>query len=310
MSEWEAVTPVLVIGGAVGDLVMTLPRLPTSGEDIEAQPQARQIGGCAFNVARALVRLETPVINGMPVGNGEWGAAAEAAMGELGLEVLLRHGQMDNGWCLALVEPDGERTFITVSGCESQWNKAQLATLPLTEHTLIYASGYELAGESGEALREWLTRMPFDQPRLIDPGPRIAQLSEDFFAMLSDSHTLLTLNRDEVAALCGAGDAVEAAHRYAAAHNLTLICRLDRDGAWICDGRTPPLHVPAYPVDVVDTIGAGDAHCAGLLAGLSAGWPLPQAVDLANRVAACVVASLGAANPPDWQQLQQRFPQA
>ena len=131
MSEWEAVTPVLVIGGAVGDLVMTLPRLPTSGEDIEAQPQARQIGGCAFNVARALVRLETPVINGMPVGNGEWGSAVEAAMGELGLEVLLRHGQMDNGWCLALVEPNGERTFITVSGCESQWNKAQLATLPL-----------------------------------------------------------------------------------------------------------------------------------------------------------------------------------
>ncbi|RTF41875.1 ribokinase, partial [Serratia marcescens] len=43
---------------------------------------------------------------------------------------------------------------------------------------------------------------------------------------------------------------------------------------------------------------------------LSAGWPLPQAVDLANRVAACVVASLGAANPPDQQQLQQRFPQA
>ena len=178
-----------VIGGAVGDLVMTLPRLPTSGEDIEAQPQARQIGGCAFNVARALVRPETPVINGMPVGNGEWGAAVEAAMGELDLEVLLRHGQMDNGWCPALVEPNGERTFITVSGCESQWNKAQLATLPLTEHTLIYASGYELAGESGEALREWLTRMPFDQPRLIDPGPRIAQLSEDFFAMLSDSHT-------------------------------------------------------------------------------------------------------------------------
>lgn len=53
MNEWEAVTPVLVMGGAVGDLVMTLPRLPTSGEDIEAQPQARQIGGCAFNVARA-----------------------------------------------------------------------------------------------------------------------------------------------------------------------------------------------------------------------------------------------------------------
>ena len=74
------------------------------------------------------------MINGMPVGNGEWGAAVEAAMGELDLEVLLRR---PDGQRLvpALVEPNGERTFITVSGCESQWNKAQLATLPLTEHT-------------------------------------------------------------------------------------------------------------------------------------------------------------------------------
>jgi sugar/nucleoside kinase (ribokinase family) len=45
-----------------------------------------------------------------------------------------------------------------------------------------------------------------------------------------------------------------------------------------------------------------------VLAGLSAGLPLVQAVDLANRVAACVVASRGAAGAPDWQQLQQRFP--
>lgn len=310
MSEFSAVTPVLVLGGAVGDLVMTLPRLPVSGEDIEARPQGRQIGGCAFNVARVLCRLGVPVVNGMLVGNGEWGVAVEAAMQALGLPVLLRHGQMDNGWCLALAEPNGERTFITVSGCEAQWNKAQLATLPLTPETLVYANGYELVGEPGAALREWLTRLPFDQYRLIDPGPRVGLLGEEFFAMLSDSHTLLTLNRDEVATLCGDGDPVEAAQRYAAARNFTLICRLDSDGAWICDGKHPPQHIAAYPVEVVDTIGAGDAHCAGLLAALSAGWPLPQAVDLANRVAACVVASRGADAAPDWAQLRQRFPEA
>lgn len=310
MSEFSAVTPVLVLGGAVGDLVMTLPRLPVSGEDIAARPQGRQIGGCAFNVARVLCRLGVPVVNGMPVGNGEWGVAVEAAMQALGLPVLLRHGQMDNGWCLALAEPNGERTFITVSGCEAQWNKAQLATLPLTPETLVYANGYELVGEPGAALREWLTRLPFDQYRLIDPGPRVGLLGEEFFAMLSDSHTLLTLNRDEVATLCGDGEPVEAAQRYAAARNFTLICRLDSDGAWICDGKHPPQHIAAYPVEVVDTIGAGDAHSAGLLAALSAGWPLPQAVDLANRVAACVVAGRGADAAPDWAQLRQRFPEA
>ncbi|WON76456.1 PfkB family carbohydrate kinase [Serratia sp. UGAL515B_01] len=308
MSDFVAVTPILVVGGAVGDIVLTLLNLPISGQDIEAQPQERQIGGCAFNVARALRCLNVPVVNGIPVGNGEWGSAIEAAMQQLDLPVLLRHGQKDNGWCLALVEPSGERTFITVTGCETQWNKAQLATLPLTPETVVYANGCEMVGEPGEALREWLTRLPFDQWRLIDPGPRIGQLDESFFAMLSDSNTLLTLNRDEVTILCGEGDPVSTAQRYAASHNITLICRLDRDGAWICDGRNAPHHVPVYPVEVVDTIGAGDAHCAGLLAGLSAGWPLPQAVDLANRVAAYIVAHRGAAGAPDWQQLQQRFP--
>lgn len=308
MNEFTAVKPILVVGGAVGDIVLTLPHLPTSGADIAAQLQARQIGGCAFNVARALRHLHVPVINGIAVGNGDWGAAIEAAMQQLDLPVLLRHSQIDNGWCLALVEPNGERTFVTVAGCEALWNKAQLATLPLAAETVVYANGYELVGESGKALREWLTHLPFDQWRLLDPGPRVGQLSEAFFAMLRDSHTLLTLNRNEVAILCGEGDSVSTAQRYAATHNMTLICRLDRDGAWICNGHNQPQHVPAYPVEVVDTIGAGDAHCAGLLAGLSAGWPLPQAVDLGNRVAACVVASRGAAGAPDWQQLQQRFP--
>ncbi|MEX0634110.1 PfkB family carbohydrate kinase [Serratia ureilytica] len=97
--------------------------------------------------------------------------------------------------------------------------------------------------------------------------------------------------------------------RYAAARNLTLICRPDRYGAWICDGRHAAARA-RLSVDVVDTIGAGDAHCAGLLAGCPPAGRCRRRSILANRVAACVVASLGAANPPDRQQLQQRFLQA
>jgi len=308
MKEFNAIKPILVIGGAVGDVVLSLDALPRSGGDSAAREEGRQIGGCAFNVARGLSRLRAPVINGMPVGNGAWGQAVEAAMTELDLPVLLRHPTMDNGWCLALVEPQGERTFISVTGCEAQWNKAQLNSLPLTPESIVYVNGYELAEASGIALRDWLTRLPFDQWRLVDPGPRIDQLDDSFWHLLSDSRTLLTLNRDEVSQLCGGEEPVSAAQAFAQQHKITLICRLDSQGAWICDGINAPQHIPAYPVEVVDSIGAGDAHCAGLLAGLSAGWSLAESVDLANRVAACVVASVGAQGAPDWQQLQQRFP--
>ena len=40
----------------------------------------------------------------------------------------------------------------------------------------------------------------------------------------------------------------------------------------------------------VDTIGAGDCHAGPVLAGLKLGWPLVEAVDLANAMAARVVA--------------------
>ncbi len=83
---------------------MTLPRLPTSGEDIEPS-RRRGKSAAARSTWRALVRTETPVINGMPVGNGEWGAAVEAAMGELDLEVLLRR-------------PDGQRLVHGAGGAK------------------------------------------------------------------------------------------------------------------------------------------------------------------------------------------------
>ena len=44
---------------------------------------------------------------------------------------------------------------------------------------------------------------------------------------------------------------------------------------------------------MVDTIGAGDSHAGGTLAGLAAGWSLPESVQLGNAVAAWVVSHRG-----------------
>ncbi|MFA1238961.1 PfkB family carbohydrate kinase [Serratia odorifera] len=286
MTEFNPLSPVLVLGGAIAEAELRLPQLPRSAQPQAATAQQQQVGGSAFRVAGLLRQLDVPVINGMPVGNGPWAAAIATAMNTLNLPVLLHHGQMDNGWRLTLTGENGEHSVITVAGCETQWNKAQLATLPLTPETLVYLNGDPLTGESGEVLREWLTRLPYDQWRLLAPGPQLEQLGEDFFAMLSDSHTLLSLDRQETALLCGAGNAVEVAQRYAAAHNISLICRLAEEGVWICSGKSAPQHCALDAASGAEALDNVDAHCAGLLAGLSAGWTLPQAVELANRVAA------------------------
>ena len=78
-------------------------------------------------------------------------------------------------------------------------------------------------------------------------------------------------------------------------------------------GRTTTTHCPAEPVKIVDTVGAGDAFMAGLLAGLwEAGRLLPpglaelgeaelgRALRLAARVAALTCARRGA--DPPWRR--------
>ena len=58
------------------------------------------------------------------------------------------------------------------------------------------------------------------------------------------------------------------------------------------------IEAPGYPVQVVDTVGAGDAFAAAFLHGLGSGWPTPRVADFANRVGALVASRRGAI--PDW----------
>lgn len=82
--------------------------------------------------------------------------------GERGLISLIDNAEGDNGWCLALVEPDGERTFMSFSGVENQWNREWLARLTVAPGSLLYFSGYQLASPCGELLVEWLEELQDD----------------------------------------------------------------------------------------------------------------------------------------------------
>ncbi|AKH63275.1 MULTISPECIES: PfkB family carbohydrate kinase [Photorhabdus] len=297
--------PITVIGAAAGDIVLSLPRLPRSGEDQEAKEIDQQIGGSGFNVARALARLQIPVVNGIPVGNGYWGKRITKEMQALGLEVTLTNSLLDNGWCLAMVEPDGERSFVSVSGCEVDWSSAMLSAIALPEKGYIYSSGYVMVSKTTAILCDWLLASPPGQTLLLDFGPRLPNIDSAFIDALPVGRTILTLNRDEMTMLCGEGDPVVQASNYSNKRKITIICRLGLQGTWICLPDRDPEYVAAYKVKVVDTIGAGDAHSSGMLAGLSQGMSLKDAVELGNRVAAIVVSRSGAAGAPTIKELKE-----
>jgi hypothetical protein len=68
----------------------------------------------------------------------------------------------------------------------------------------------------------------------------------------------------------------------------TIIVKQAESGATGND-HTQTLHIPAYPVAPINTVGAGDSFNAGFLKALSLGKNLEEAVRFANATAALVI---------------------
>jgi ribokinase len=105
---------------------------------------------------------------------------------------------------------------------------------------------------------------------------------------------VLAYSADSGAARAGAeveSLAREAARRISAQHPRALISiTAGAAGSWAWSGARL-THQPALPVKVAGTSGAGDAHFAGLLAGLSAGLDLADSQVLAALMGAASVTS-------------------
>ncbi|MGY5633749.1 carbohydrate kinase family protein [Streptomyces sp. UC1A3] len=80
-----------------------------------------------------------------------------------------------------------------------------------------------------------------------------------------------------------------------------MVVKRGGEGAAFRDGDGSRHTVPALRVPVRDTVGAGDAFCAGYLSGLLDGLTPERRLDRANTLGAFAVASDG-----DWEGLPRR----
>lgn len=91
--------------------------------------------------------------------------------------------------------------------------------------------------------------------------------------------TLFLPNENEARSIAGTGSVEEAARRLAA-HGPTVAVKLGGDGALVCTGQAMS-GAPALPVEVVDTVGAGDSFDAGYVYGFLRGWEPERCLGLA-----------------------------
>ena len=73
----------------------------------------------------------------------------------------------------------------------------------------------------------------------------------------------------------------------------TIVRKLGPDGVSVTLPEKDPIIVPGYPVEVLNTVGAGDSFASGLLYGRSQGWDWYKSARFANACGALVVTRHG-----------------
>lgn len=291
--------PSLVIGSSCVDVILNMDHLPVMAEDINPTGQAISVGGCAYNVAYMMRLLGADHVFISPIGGGLFGDYVSRHFAKNGIPVTVRVPDKENGCCYCLVEKGGERTFLSYHGVEYTFEKSWMAPYPAGTFRYAYVCGLEVEEPTGENLVSYLEEHP-EMEVLFAPGPRNRWIGNEKLERMLALHPILHINEQEAAELGGEENYRSAAENLRRRTQNTVIVTLGAEGAYCRKGDGEDFLIPGEKVDqVADTIGAGDAHAGTVLACLTRGMELEEAVGYANRVAAAVIQVRGASLPPE-----------
>lgn len=259
----------LVLGAAIVDIIMKIPKLPKSGEDVLCTERKVTVGGCAYNVANILRGFNVDHDLFVPIGSGMYADIIRKTLNEDGYDVLISDSEMDNGYCLCLVEDDGERTFITVKGIEGVHKNEWFNSLNMSEYENIYVAGYQVCEDKHDIIANWLIEQK-NKNIFFAPGPVINDIDKNTMKKIFSTNPILHLNEKEALDFTkkrNVNDSILSLYKLT---KNTVFITVGKRGTVLYDGQEI-VHINGESVNVVDTIGAGDSHIGAIISAYSLG---------------------------------------
>lgn len=255
---------------------------------------SRILGGAPFNVAWHLQAFGQSPSFISRVGDDAEGAAIREAMQAWGmdigsLEVDAEHptGRVD----VELV--DGEPSYDIVRPCA--WDAIEAGQAG-SGCGILYHGSLALREP---ASREALTRIKRHSPGIVfvDVNLRSPWWTRDrVLSLMEDAHWV-KLNHEELALLLPTDTPdTDAARTFIEKHGLQgVVLTHGGSGAEIlaADGSHAAV-TPEPAIEIVDTVGAGDAFASVIILGLASGWPLETMLARAQSFASRIVGQRGA----------------
>jgi ribokinase len=277
-----------VLGSFVVACSAKVPHLPRPGESLRAEAFTAEPGGKGLNLALGAHRLGERVDGIFSIGTDLFAQPAHSAFAQAGLSPsMLRQVEAQTGSGIGFTDSHGENCLAVYPGANLLLSARDIRSIEkaVREADLVLAQ-FEIGDEpileafavaQGAGVRTLLNPSPF---RLVDQR-------------MLEHTSVLVLNRVEAAQFAessGFGDQGTLESLNDMATTLLeqgpelIVVTLGSEGAVAYQRGARPLHQPAFQVNVVDTLGAGDAFTVGLAVGLLQGRPLP---DCLRQAAAC-----------------------
>lgn len=292
-------TPTIVVFGGINmDLVATTERLPAPGETVFGNSFQTAPGGKGANQAVAAARLGANVRMVGRVGADEFGPALLDGLRAEGIDAsrVATDPHNPSGVAMILLDDDAQNCIVAVYGANMACDVQQLTALDdaldgADALLLQLETPLPIALEAARAAKRRGVTVVWDPAPALDMGAEAYALCD-----------ALTPNQVEAKFLTGiavtdTGSASRAADILVGQGAPAAVVKLGEGGAFYAtspDTGGERGFAPAFEVDAIDTVAAGDAFAAGVGVALARGLSLPDAVTFGSAAGALAVTKSGA----------------
>jgi ribokinase len=284
---------ILVIGSSNTDLIAKVDRFPLAGETVEGNFFLQAMGGKGANQALAAHRLGGRVKFVTCLGNDANGKNTLKYYQQEGLDVTsaLIVKTAPTGTAMILVNAQGENCIVITPGANQELSPEYIENIEddiATAYVVVLQM--EIPMETVKKVCQIAAK--YNTEVLLNVAPA-RKVDSELLGMVD----ILVVNETEIETISGMSiesygeEAVIDAILAKGAH--TVILTLGRNG---CLAKRDGVqhHIQAFMVDAVDTTAAGDTFCGALVARLSKGFDLVEALKFATASSAICVTRMGA----------------
>ena len=279
---------VVGLGQACVDFLGRVPRFPKEDDKVELLDLHRQCGGPASTALVTLSRLGVACSFLGAISDDPFGADIVQGLKDEGVDasfLKVLPGYSSQFAFIAISRNSGKRTVFWHRGSVPHLTKDQIDLSPFSRAEILHLDGLMIEA-SLEAVKQAKARgltVVLDAGTMRERSLELASVVDVLIASARFADPLVGSGaKPEKAldALCPLGPKA-------------VVMTLGRKGSLGWDGNKLARQ-DAFPVEAVDTTGAGDVYHGGYVYGLLQGWPMKECMRFASAVAALKCKEVGA----------------